>query len=413
MLNDAEQRRLAEIESWLRTDDPTFVHRFEANSRHRHRRRALIAVLALVIAITITVVALIRGSVPAAVVGLTTVGVSIGLWVSPRRHRDRARGSNARRGSRAAAACVAVAAGQLMDMPGLRSERYPPRLSPTHCRCALPHAAGGHARAARTIDGPPGLETTPAKLLAGLDRPLVVDLAALDRRPRRRDLDPRFRHRGPAPGSNSGRIGPGMSRQCQRLSARGRDRSTRLSLPHPGRHRGPATLRCRCPSGAAAVASGVVQKRRDRPRRCHTGRDRLVWTSAGGRCRPIPAAGLSSPAAAAISSPARSPSWSRRKSCESCGRFAATMQPRNRQTTSERTKSRASTPTSRADTSRCLPLGRGPGFSDAPRACRYLATRILDRPRPARQCRETVRRAADWPARHHHRRLDERPARRF
>ncbi len=179
MLNDAEQRRLAEIESWLRTDDPTFVHRFEANSRHRHRRRALIAVLALVIAITITVVALIRGSVPAAVVGLTTVGVSIGLWVSPRRHRDRARGSNARRGSRAAAACVAVAAGQLMDMPGLRSERYPPRLSPTHCRCALPHAAGGHARAARTIDGPPGLETTPAKLLAGLDRPLVVDLAGL------------------------------------------------------------------------------------------------------------------------------------------------------------------------------------------------------------------------------------------
>ena len=147
-----------------------------------------------------------------------------------------------------------------MDMPGLRSERYPPRLSPTHCRCALPHAAGGHARAARTIDGPPGLETTPAKLLAGLDRPLVVDLAALDRRPRRRDLDPRFRHRGPAPGSNSGRIGPGMSRHCQRLSARGRDRSTRLSLPHPGRHRGPATRRCRCPSGAA-VASGVVQKR--------------------------------------------------------------------------------------------------------------------------------------------------------
>src|SRR5690348_3618669 len=55
MLSDGEQRRLADIESALRADDPRFVHRLESR---RPRRRTVLAVIALVVAMTVTVVAL-------------------------------------------------------------------------------------------------------------------------------------------------------------------------------------------------------------------------------------------------------------------------------------------------------------------------------------------------------------------
>ncbi len=83
MLSDAEQRRLAEIETLLRVDDPVFVRRFDARW-HTRRRRRILALLAIVIAVTITVVALAAGSVVAAVIGLSVMGAAFGVWVSHR-----------------------------------------------------------------------------------------------------------------------------------------------------------------------------------------------------------------------------------------------------------------------------------------------------------------------------------------
>ena len=83
MLSDAEQRRLAEIESSLRAEDPVFVQRFDAQPRPR-RRRAVVASVALIVAVAITAVALVVGSVPAAVVGLVAAGATIGLWATRR-----------------------------------------------------------------------------------------------------------------------------------------------------------------------------------------------------------------------------------------------------------------------------------------------------------------------------------------
>jgi hypothetical protein len=66
MLSDGEQRRLADIESALRADDPRFVHRLESR---RPRRRTVLAVVALVVTVMVTVVALVVRSVPLAVSG--------------------------------------------------------------------------------------------------------------------------------------------------------------------------------------------------------------------------------------------------------------------------------------------------------------------------------------------------------
>jgi small-conductance mechanosensitive channel len=79
MLSDSERRRLAEIESSLRADDPVFVQRFDARPR---RRRAVVALLASIIAVTITLIALLRGNVAAALVGLAAAGLSVGLWAT-------------------------------------------------------------------------------------------------------------------------------------------------------------------------------------------------------------------------------------------------------------------------------------------------------------------------------------------
>ena len=83
MLSDAEQRRLAEIESSLRAEDPAFVHPFDAQPRPQ-RRRTVVASVALTVAVTITTVALAAGSVPAAVIGLIAAGATVGLWATRR-----------------------------------------------------------------------------------------------------------------------------------------------------------------------------------------------------------------------------------------------------------------------------------------------------------------------------------------
>jgi hypothetical protein len=82
MISDAERRRLAEIESSLRADDPAFVRRF--GSGRRRRRRLLVLSLELVGAVTATVVALTYRNVPVVVGGLVAIGASVGIWVSRR-----------------------------------------------------------------------------------------------------------------------------------------------------------------------------------------------------------------------------------------------------------------------------------------------------------------------------------------
>ena len=80
-LSDAERRRLAEIESSLRAEDPDFEQRRMRLRRHRHNVLALTGISAAVIVI---VVALARGSLGAAVVGLIAAGAAAGLWATRR-----------------------------------------------------------------------------------------------------------------------------------------------------------------------------------------------------------------------------------------------------------------------------------------------------------------------------------------
>jgi Flp pilus assembly protein TadB len=83
MFNDAERRRLEEIESEFRTHDPVFVRRFEQHRGRRWRRRA-VALLALVTALAVTVIALVSGNVPVTVMGLVAVGATVGLVLAKR-----------------------------------------------------------------------------------------------------------------------------------------------------------------------------------------------------------------------------------------------------------------------------------------------------------------------------------------
>ena len=83
MLNDAERRRLEEIETCLRTDDPTFVRRFE-RWRPRRWRHHLFWSLALGATLAGTLVALLLHSVATVVAGLVVSAGTVGLWVSRR-----------------------------------------------------------------------------------------------------------------------------------------------------------------------------------------------------------------------------------------------------------------------------------------------------------------------------------------
>jgi Protein of unknown function (DUF3040) len=81
-LSDAERRRLTEIESSMRAEDPDFVQRFER--RRLRRRRRLLAPMAIGLAVFVIVLALVRGNVAVAVIGVLAAGAAGGLWVTRR-----------------------------------------------------------------------------------------------------------------------------------------------------------------------------------------------------------------------------------------------------------------------------------------------------------------------------------------
>ena len=88
MLSDAEQRRLTEIESQLRTDDPAFVRRFLEARQHRRPGpgwRAVLALLGVGVAVAVAGFGLVLGNAVAAVVGLAAIGAGTTMWIHGRR----------------------------------------------------------------------------------------------------------------------------------------------------------------------------------------------------------------------------------------------------------------------------------------------------------------------------------------
>jgi hypothetical protein len=96
VLGDAEQRRLAEIETLLRAADPDFVRRFEHRWRAPRRWR-LLAMFAIPVTVLMTFVGLVVGSFVAAVIGLSATVAAFAVWFS---HRATS-GRRARRDDRA------------------------------------------------------------------------------------------------------------------------------------------------------------------------------------------------------------------------------------------------------------------------------------------------------------------------
>lgn len=89
MLNEAEQRRLTEIESQLRGEDPSFVRRFDDRGQNPPQRKwyGPGALLATAVAIAVAVTGLLVGSVAAVVAAQTAIGAIVGLWLTYRRRR--------------------------------------------------------------------------------------------------------------------------------------------------------------------------------------------------------------------------------------------------------------------------------------------------------------------------------------
>ncbi len=85
MLNEGDQRLLAEIESSLRADDPKFARRFERP--RRLTRRDLVALAAFAACVAITVLALVNHNIAGTVVALVSVGGVFGSWLSYRVNR--------------------------------------------------------------------------------------------------------------------------------------------------------------------------------------------------------------------------------------------------------------------------------------------------------------------------------------
>jgi Flp pilus assembly protein TadB len=97
MLSDAEQRRLTEIESQLRSDDPAFVQRFDDGGKRRspQRGRGVAALLGVSVAVTaavlvlalVLVLVLVLDNAGPAVAAVTVIAViGTALWIShPRR----------------------------------------------------------------------------------------------------------------------------------------------------------------------------------------------------------------------------------------------------------------------------------------------------------------------------------------
>jgi hypothetical protein len=85
MLNDGDQRLLAEIESTLRADDPKFARRFERP--RRLTRRDLVALTAFAACVAVTVLALVNHNIAGTVVALVAVGGVFGSWLTYRVNR--------------------------------------------------------------------------------------------------------------------------------------------------------------------------------------------------------------------------------------------------------------------------------------------------------------------------------------
>jgi hypothetical protein len=82
MLSETERRKLTEIESQLRIEDPAFAQRFD--DRKRPGRRGLVALLSAAVAVAVAGTGLVVGSVGTVVVALTAIGASAGMWVTHR-----------------------------------------------------------------------------------------------------------------------------------------------------------------------------------------------------------------------------------------------------------------------------------------------------------------------------------------
>ena len=84
MLNEHEERALAEIEYALGGDDPAFVRRFTSDDNPRHRLARLWATIILAAAGLVgAFLGLLQTIVPLAVVAICTVGVAGGVWTWP------------------------------------------------------------------------------------------------------------------------------------------------------------------------------------------------------------------------------------------------------------------------------------------------------------------------------------------
>jgi Mg2+/citrate symporter len=89
MLSDAEQRRLVQIETSLRADDPRFARLFEIWSQPSRRRPrwGLLVLVIIVAAIGMAVAGLVIDNVAMVVAAVTVLGASFGSWVTYRAAR--------------------------------------------------------------------------------------------------------------------------------------------------------------------------------------------------------------------------------------------------------------------------------------------------------------------------------------
>jgi hypothetical protein len=87
MLDEGDQRLLAEIESSLRAHDPRFVNRFER--RCRLSRRDLVALAVLLPILAFAVLALVSHNIAGTVLAVTAVGGTVGTWLTRRLDKRR------------------------------------------------------------------------------------------------------------------------------------------------------------------------------------------------------------------------------------------------------------------------------------------------------------------------------------
>jgi hypothetical protein len=88
MLSEAEQRKLFEIETLLRVDDPAFAEQFDTRWETTTATRRTTALLTILVGAILTIAALVTGTVVVAVIGLcVVVGTAAGFWASHRTRR--------------------------------------------------------------------------------------------------------------------------------------------------------------------------------------------------------------------------------------------------------------------------------------------------------------------------------------